>query len=545
MGRRGIRADKDKVSKRFKELLDVIEARFLEKDFGVADLEVPFSLHSKARQQFAAELGMGVKEYILHGRMTVAAWLLKETSLPIRDIAEFAGFTLASSFTRAFSKWSGGQSPRQYRRSVAPQSHRSARPMQSSEKHWRWILTRREVFSSSWPLDTHRPRTSKKAEADGEDALSLLPGPCESLSAEALYLALRRQPADMQVDLMRNNVRYGTLTFFHLLGKKSIQESRQDRRRGIEVAELAIAWLAILPERFESSRSNLEALAWAWLGNAHRLAEDYRMAESCFLRASSSSSTQDPQTKAEISLYKGTCYLFQRRFREAQPLLDSAVALSRAFEMTDLLTRCLIQRSNLFATQGRYRSSILDLQTAEFYLGRLDDPGRALQVHQTLASSLAFAGDWISASEQLAKARQLGEQHGYPLLYPHLDLVEGIVLQGAGDIDRAAEALEKARLGMATLKARGYAAVASLELAVLRFDQGNYPEAAALASEALPFFSNLAIDRETRVAFRVLRDAILSDSISNKILTEARDQLRRLRSGPQIHIAQAERKAGI
>jgi tetratricopeptide (TPR) repeat protein len=162
-----------------------------------------------------------------------------------------------------------------------------------------------------------------------------------------------------------------------------------------------------------------------------------------------------------------------------------------------------------------------------------------------LASSLAFAGDWISASEQLAKARQLGEQHGYPLLYPHLDLVEGIVLQGAGDIDRAAEALEKARLGMATLKARGYAAVASLELAVLRFDQGNYPEAAALASEALPFFSNLAIDRETRVAFRVLRDAILSDSISNKILTEARDQLRRLRSGPQIHIAQAERKAGI
>jgi hypothetical protein len=105
-------------------------------------------------------------------------------------------------------------------------------------------------------------------------------------------------------------------------------------------------------------------------------------------------------------------------------------------------------------------------------------------------------------------------------------------------LEKAAEAFQKSRIGMAASGSRGYAALAAIELAVLRSQQGDFSEAASLASEALPFFSSLAIDREAQVAVHVLRDAIVAGRLSENTLIAVRDQIRRISIGSSVPLSE-------
>jgi hypothetical protein len=149
-----------------------------------------------------------------------------------------------------------------------------------------------------------------------------------------------------------------------------------------------------------------------------------------------------------------------------------------------------------------------------------------------LATNLALAERYQEAEEHLVVAQSLCEQHGHPLLRHQLEMVQGMVLQGRGDLRRAARAFADARSGMIRLGRSGYVALVSLEFSLLRYRQARFAESAALASEALPLFSALAVAREARVALGLLRDAILADRLTEEILIEARDQLWRLSADP-------------
>jgi len=536
VGRRGLRADKRKASPRVRKILAGIEARLYEKELSVSDLEARFSINSRVRRQFADELGMGIKEYLLHRRMTAAAWLLVETTLPIWEIGEFAGYTLARTFTRAFAAWSGGESPMDYRHSRT--RHRQCdlldrRP--TSERTWRQILAggaRREGEEVIRSIES--PTLSLNNSQLHPEPVLLRKGNTETIGARVLYRWLRRKSHREQLDLIRAHVACASPAFFRLLGKKVLEESRVDRRRGIEVAELALAWAngGSLTNNLETTRASLQALAWVWLGNAYRLAEDFEAAERCFTkvanrRPAAGSTKGVQQIEAEILLFEGSFRYFQRHLNEAEHLLDRAIALSRALGLTELLVRSLLQRGNVLTSQGRFKGALGDLRMAEPLLDELEDAELALQTYQALANTLAVEGNWRKSIDALAKARSLCKKYGHPLVFHQLELVEGIALHGAGELEQAARAFERARLGMISLGSRGYTALVALEFSVLRFEQNQYSEAAALASEALPLFSSLKIDREARLAFKVLRQSIISDRLTEKILVEARDYLRR------------------
>jgi AraC-like DNA-binding protein len=67
---------------------------------------------------FAQATGSTVFDFVQMVRLDEAQRLLKETRLPVRDVAKHAGFQTAAHFTRSFRQQTGA-SPREFRRAVA------------------------------------------------------------------------------------------------------------------------------------------------------------------------------------------------------------------------------------------------------------------------------------------------------------------------------------------------------------------------------------------------------------------------------------------
>ncbi|MCY1042640.1 AraC family transcriptional regulator [Corallococcus sp. bb12-1] len=65
--------------------------------------------------RFSALVGEPPLEYLARWRMTKAAQLLRESTLPLSDVATASGYHSEASFNRAFKRW-GGSAPGAYRR---------------------------------------------------------------------------------------------------------------------------------------------------------------------------------------------------------------------------------------------------------------------------------------------------------------------------------------------------------------------------------------------------------------------------------------------
>ncbi|KFE70563.1 transcriptional regulator, AraC family protein [Hyalangium minutum] len=65
--------------------------------------------------RFTALVGEPPLEYLARWRMTKAAQLLRESHVPLSEVAEYVGYSSEASFNRAFKRW-GGTAPGTYRR---------------------------------------------------------------------------------------------------------------------------------------------------------------------------------------------------------------------------------------------------------------------------------------------------------------------------------------------------------------------------------------------------------------------------------------------
>jgi len=101
-------------------LIESSRARLVERvadpELGIETLADALGIHrSLLSRQFRESVGLSPKKYLTSLRIHRAMSLLKETDLPIRDIARRTGFADANYFSRAFRR-STGLSPERFRR---------------------------------------------------------------------------------------------------------------------------------------------------------------------------------------------------------------------------------------------------------------------------------------------------------------------------------------------------------------------------------------------------------------------------------------------
>ena len=106
-------------------------------------------------------------------------------------------------------------------------------------------------------------------------------------AAAGLLEELTATPGEERSERIRTEVRFHALKLCDLLLKRSREAWFRDPARAVELARLAVEAAEWLDVRYygEVLVEEERALAWAYLGNAHRIASDLRSAEEALVRA--------------------------------------------------------------------------------------------------------------------------------------------------------------------------------------------------------------------------------------------------------------------
>ncbi len=167
-------------------------------------------------------------------------------------------------------------------------------------------------------------------------------------AAAGLLEELTTTPGTERSERIRTEVRFHALKLCDLLLKRSRDSWFRDPSRAVELARLAVEiaeWLDV-GHYGEALVEEERALAWAYLGNAHRIASDLRSAEEALLRAEEhyKQSGEDALTGAQILSFLASLRTSQERFGEAAELLDQAIVVYREARDQHLEGKALIKK---------------------------------------------------------------------------------------------------------------------------------------------------------------------------------------------------------
>jgi tetratricopeptide (TPR) repeat protein len=250
--------------------------------------------------------------------------------------------------------------------------------------------------------------------------------------------------------------------------------------------------------------ADLRAQAWAELGNAYRVADDFENAGQAFGRARElvQRGIEWPPMLAEpIELL--ALFLAERRlFREATQLLEYVESVHRQGGRVGERARILLTLANIHSRANEPERAIL------LYLRALSllEPGsehRLAAVHG-LALNLAEAGFYDSAQHLLASNRRLYRRAGR-LNELRLIWLEGKLAFGLGELGKAEGKFNTARLAFLHVNKVFDAALVGLDLALLYTRQERRRELAWLVDQMLGTFRALGIAREAIASLLLLR----------------------------------------
>jgi len=305
----------------------------------------------------------------------------------------------------------------------------------------------------------------------------------------------------------------------------------------VMTASLAVSLAEqIVPEPSQGPRrlADLQARAWAELGNARRVADDLAGGTTALAHAQARAAegTGDPRLLALLTGFTASLYVDQRRFSEAARLLDCTYELYSALGEPHQAGRALISK-------GIATGYGLDSETAVSLLGcgleRIDaarDPHLVLAgVHSTLYF-LVEAGRLAEASRLLEVSRPLYAAHGGRLDTLKARWLEGLIAAGLHDDATAERALTEVRTGFSHAGLPYDAALASLALAEVWLRQGRTRQIRGLMDELLAIFRARHIRREAIAALLMLREALEQESATVALLRSVAAELTRLERAP-------------
>ncbi len=471
--------------------------------------------------EFAKAVGTPLAIYVREKRLETAKRLLRHTALPVSKISDLVGYDQPQSFSRAFTEWNGS-SPTASRLLVKKSSRLRSVPsdkMLDKEFMNRVMLgqiDKQEEEQVGHHLQAVYPRTFSPnppgQNSDSEPRLERVDGrEWERIKAIELWREIAEQPLEQQRQRVCQ-VAFHTKAFSSLLLRKSREEGRKDRQRGVDIALLALDSLdtSVGAGLLGDDPRILRAQAWAWVGNARRLALGFPGAEQAFDRAEIELGQRfgrHPQfVKAEILLCRGALRLDQRCFQEALVLADRAVPI---FCESDDLHRYLearIFRARVLCYTG---DAMAIEELGETLRDLAKKPQRRLELTALLLLAISQA---LDDQHQLARAtvdraKVLAVGFSSLSVYAHLDWVDALVAGAEGALADAETLLTSAREAFGRCGEIDSRVGVALDLAILHDRQGRYSEVKEFVAEALPVLEAFKFEGEVSKALALLKKA--------------------------------------
>ena len=529
-----IQLDRARCSKRLKPLLEYLEGNLFDRGLNVQRWKRACNIRTNTiERQFGEELELAPHAYLTTCRMETAARLLLLSQIKIWRITVLVGYSDLGVFSRGFERWSGMR-PSKFRKIEGSAAQLPVSGVVANHvKLCRLALTGavdsakvtvlNESLRALYPaFGDRRAADAAPGETQERDDLD------ERKLAASMWEQLKDRPLAEQRNLVRQQLCFRTPALFDLLRAKSREAGRQDRRRGVELAELALASLEGCAEALGEDLPNRKAEGWIWLANARRLALDHLAAEQGFLIAEaewSLAEKRDPLVEAEFLFYKATLRWFQRSHGEALRLVTRAIDLSRRLGVPVLLARSLILRAGVRKNVGDIPATIPDLREALELINEHDHLYLSCVAYTHLATSHIRLEDYEEAAKVVSQARELCRELEYEIGWYQVLWLDGLVQQGLGQYLPAERFLEEAHQGFIKLRERGYAAVIALDRGMLCHKQGRHSDVLALASQAIPILESFKIRREVLAALKLLRAALEKQEVTMALLQQVRDCL--------------------
>ena len=365
----------------------------------------------------------------------------------------------------------------------------------------------------------------------------------ERKEAPALLDELLSRPWEEWPVLFRLDRRLQTIAVCELLIEKSFEEGFRDAARAIGLADRGLLLAGLLEgERYgRAVVQDLQARAWAYLGNARRIAFDLAGAEEALARAErlAEGGSADPLEEARILDLRASLLSDQGHFEQAAELLDAVIDIYDDVHKPHRKGRAMVSKGHCLGYAGWHDEAIRQIRLG---LGLVDwdrEPRLVLMARHNLAWFLNDCGRAEEARRQLERFRHTYRELPGSFTELRLAWLDGRIAARLGRPDEAEPVLLEVRRRFLA-EGNGYdAALVTLDLAHLYLEAGRAAEVRTLAAEMLDVFLSRDIHRQALAALAVFQKAAELDNATPGLVQEISSYLVRARKNPGLRFAKA------
>jgi hypothetical protein len=290
--------------------------------------------------------------------------------------------------------------------------------------------------------------------------------------------------------------------------RRSFELRFSDPKKMRWLAQNALAAAQSLPaeEYGRAFVSDVQARAWAELGNAYRINEEYGAAESAFAKAAAMllQGTGDLLLLASVAKHEANLWSDQRRLAEACELLDGVCQIYLGLGERQLAGEALISKARNINLGDDPREALPLHRQGLDLLDRESEPLIAAICDHGLLNTYVLGGEFNLAGRLLLKSGLRQAFAGQPRLLLSLRWLEGRLLAGLGELRRAEHAFCEVRTDFLAWGLVYDASLVGLDLAPVWLRQGRIGQARKLSSDMLDTFRELGIQREAKRALSYL-----------------------------------------
>ncbi|HEY0512733.1 MAG TPA: hypothetical protein VGH73_12560 [Thermoanaerobaculia bacterium] len=326
------------------------------------------------------------------------------------------------------------------------------------------------------------------------------------------------------------------LAHLHALLGRSWAQRHENPRAMVSLARCALVVAQSLDPCLHGERrvADLQARTWGELGNALRTADDLDEAGSAFDAAFErlSQGSGDELLEARLRDLRASFLGCRRCFDRAFEELESLGAFYRRRGDDHLAGRALIKKAIYLHYAGRSGEALRINEEGMALADPEREPGLlCTAVHNQLW--FLVAGGRFAEAERFLRKREAPLRGMGQVLGLKLRWLEGLIAGGLEQWGPAERALLEARQGLEEAGLGFNAALASLDLALLRMRQGRSRETAELVAQAAVVFETLRVPREALAAVRLLEQAFRMQRASRTLLESTVEFLRWSEADPQ------------
>jgi hypothetical protein len=312
-----------------------------------------------------------------------------------------------------------------------------------------------------------------------------------------------------------------------------IERCRSLRHTDPESMVLTATMAVVLAERLSPGSSgvgplaDLQAYALAELGNSQRIVDDFTTAEATLSAAvdRAGRGTGDPRLLAYLMDLTASLYTDLRRFTEALRLRDMVYAIYAKTGDRHMVGSALISKAFSLINSLRAEEAVPVLTQGLTMIDAARDPKLVNVGVLNLIWSLVECGQPSQADSLFRLSEAFLSTQIERVDAVKCAWLEGRIAAALDEEERAERRFRDALAGYEQIKIPGYAAMVSIDLALLWLRAGRTAEIAPLIEETIATFRSFGFQRDVIGILLVVHEALKKSQVTEALLRTAGAEL--------------------